>query len=160
VSAYDPVIIAQGPAWWQVLLLSMAGGVVALLARDGWTWLVDQWGRPFAGGTQDTTADDPSRDYDAVWRARGGIPVVPDRPTEVVAKWWHTRHGLHLYGCSYAVTGTPLPYTYTVEQATLEAEERNLRPCRSCDPLGLVQVVETSLDPTLLDAEPAEAVSG
>jgi hypothetical protein len=150
-TAYDPNIIAQGPTWWQVLLLTIAGGVIALLARDGWTWLVDQWGRPFGGGTQDTTADDPSRDYDAAWRAQGRIPVVPDRPTEVVAKWWHTRHGLHLYGCSYAVTGQPLAYTYTVEQATLEAEERKLRPCRNCDPLA----------PTLLDdAEPAEAVSG
>lgn len=131
---YSPTIY-QGPTWWQVLLIAVVGGVVALLALEGWERLVDWWIHRSVGGTRDTTADDPSRAYDARWRDQGKVPVVPDRPTEVVARWWATRHGLHLYGCRHAAGGEPLPYTYSAGQAAQEAEERRLRPCRSCNPL-------------------------
>ncbi|MGH9252600.1 MAG: hypothetical protein ACRD0W_24250 [Acidimicrobiales bacterium] len=83
--------IDNGLSWWQVLLLTVTGGVVALLARDGWEWLVYSWTRRrrTPGPTGDTTADDPQQpDPDAYWRAQGRVPQVPDRPTEVVAKWW------------------------------------------------------------------------
>ncbi|MGH9249014.1 MAG: hypothetical protein ACRD0W_05800 [Acidimicrobiales bacterium] len=146
------VVIEESPTWWQVLLLTVAGGVIALLARDGWEWLVDWWSRRRRnpGPTGDTTADDPSRrDHDALWRGQGKIPAVPDLPTHYTAPWWKTKRQIHRAGCPtlYRYGGIVLHDVHTLEAARARADQLGLTAARCCNPLDEPANTQAALTP-------------
>lgn len=150
--------VDNGPAWWTLLLLAVGGGLIALLARDGFKWGLGWWAawrrqyraRHRTHPIEDATDDgDPAYKVDDVMGvgdlSRMSVEAFRARQQATPLRWAANGRYVHRANCDHMTTGQPITvWSEDAARKWAESTRPRLTACPHCQPFDTPEPVEAT----------------